>query len=84
MFERGYIRYVDTLSGYDLRLCTSGTERININNSSGDVTAKGNITAKGSITTESGLSARTGLTIVDANDVHDFTMFWATRTYTNS
>ena len=36
-YERIYGRYIDTASGYDLRLCTGGVERLTILTSSGNV-----------------------------------------------
>ena len=43
-FERGYIRYLDTPSGYNLRLCTAGTEAMNIS-TSGNVFIGGSTSA---------------------------------------
>ena len=36
-WNRLYTRYIDTASGYNLRLCTAGTERLSITASSGNV-----------------------------------------------
>ena len=36
-WNRVYTRYIDTASGYNLRLCTAGTERLSIAASSGNV-----------------------------------------------
>ncbi|MBD5370460.1 MAG: tail fiber domain-containing protein [Bacteroides sp.] len=37
VWERAYIRYIDTDTGYDLRLCAAGKERLHVNASNGHV-----------------------------------------------
>lgn len=47
-FERIYGRYFDTASGYDLRLCTGGTERVQVVAADGSVKIHGSLYAQDS------------------------------------
>ena len=66
-YERIYGRYIDTASGYNLRLCTGGVERLSIQASSGNV-GIGTTSPAYKLDVAGSIRATSGITIGSTDD----------------